>query len=219
MMGLFHTDERLPVTDYSRMPRMKWPLVVAAFGFVVAIPAWADEVAERPELILYPAYKAQLQLAEATVGGGNSAAVATTESDRAFNEYRPPIFFSANKLHQYLGIGSITLATLALLAPKDDDGGHGAFGAGAAALGAGAVVTGLLVHGEDVGFSQGLTDPDNLHAIFGTLGAAGFIAAAAEGGEKEEDGEDGGDGDGSSTHAALGIAGYASMLIGIRIAW
>lgn len=199
---------------------MKWSLVVAAFGFVVAIPAWADEIAERQELVLYPAYKAQLQLAEATVGGGNTAAVATTESDRAFNEYRPPILFSANKLHQYLGIGSITLATLALLAPKDDDSGHGAFGAGAAALGGAAVISGLIVHGEDVGFSKGITDPDNLHAIFGTLGAAGFIAAAAEGGEKDEDDEDGGGGgDGNSTHATLGIAGYASMLIGIRIAW
>lgn len=196
---------------------MKWSLLVAACLFVVA-PAQADEGTERVELVLYPAYKAQLQLAEAAVAGGSTTAVADAESERAFNEHRPPLFFSANKLHQYLGIGSITLATLALLAPKDDDGGHGAFGAGAAALGAGAVVTGLLVHGDDVGFSKGITDPDNLHALFGTLGAAGFIAAAAEGGEKDEDDEDGG-GDGSSTHATLGIAGYASMLIGIRIAW
>jgi hypothetical protein len=199
---------------------MKGWLFALILSVVIASPAWSDDFSEQQELTLYPAYKAQLQLAEATTGGASAAPAANSESDRAFNEYRPPVFFSANKLHQFLGIGSITLATLALLAPKDDDSGHGAFGAGAAALGAGAVVTGLMVHGEDVGFSQGISDPDNLHAIFATLGAAGFIAAAAEGGEKEEDNdEDGGGGDGSSTHATFGIVGYASMLIGIRIAW
>jgi hypothetical protein len=196
------------------MPRMKWSRV-AVLSLWVAMPAWAEAAAGEQELVLYPRYKAQLQLAEAATGSDASAAAVNAESERAFNEYRPPLF-SANKLHQYLGIGSLTLATLALLAPKDDDSGHPAFGAGAAALGGAAVVSGLIVHGEDVGFSKGLSDPDNLHAIFGTLGAAGFIAAAAEGGEGEDD-EDGGDG--GSTHAALGIAGYASMLIGIRIAW
>lgn len=193
--------------------------LVAVLSVVMASPAWAGKVAEQQELTLYPTYKAQLQLAEATTEAASAAPAANAESDRAFNEYRPPRIFSANKLHQYLGIGSITLATLALLAPKDDDSGHGVFGAGAAALGAGAVVTGLIVHGEDVGFSQGISDPDNLHAIFATLGAAGFIAAAAEGGEKDEDDEDGGGGDGSSTHATFGVVGYASMLLGIRIAW
>lgn len=195
---------------------MKWSLLALVLSFTTPLSAWAEEIVERQSLILYPTYKAQLQLAEAAVGDVNSAPMMTEEDDRAFNEYRPPLLFSANKLHQYLGIGSITLATLALLAPKDDDSGHGAFGAGAAALGGAAVVTGLMVHGEDVGFSQGISDPDNLHAIFGTLGAAGFIAAAAQGGEKEDDE---GDGDGSSTHATLGVAGYVSMLIGIRIAW
>lgn len=197
---------------------MKW-LLATVWCFALASPARADELAEQQELTLYPDYKAQLQLAEAATGEGGSASAKNAESERAFNEYRPPRFFSANKLHQYLGIGSITLATLALLAPKDDDSGHGAFGAGAAALGGAAVVTGLLVHGEDVGFSKGISDPDNLHAIFGTLGAAGFIAAAAEGGEKDEDDEDGGGSDGNKNHATFGIIGYTSMLIGIRIAW
>lgn len=189
-------------------------LLAALLCFVVVLPTWADEPAQRDQLMLYPAYKAQVQLAAAGNGDESGASEATAESEHAFADYRPPLF-SANKLHQYLGIGSITLATLALLVPKDDDSGHGAFGAGAAALGGAAVVSGLIVHGEDVGVSQGLSDPDNLHAIFGTLGAAGFIAAASEGGEEEDEG-DGGD---QSSHAALGIAGYTAMLIGIRITW
>lgn len=195
---------------------MKWTHFAVALGFTVVAPAWADELAGQA-LTLYPDYKAQVQLAEAATGGNSTTPITNDENERAFKEYRPPLF-SANKLHQYLGIGSITLATLALLAPKDDDSGHGAFGAGAAALGGAAVISGLMVHGEDVGISKGFSDPDNLHALFGTLGAAGFIAAAARGGENDNEGGGGSNGS-NRTHATLGIVGYTSMLIGIRIAW
>lgn len=199
---------------------MRHSQIIVMLCLAIALPAWAAGDEGAVELTLFPVYKAQVQLADAGSGAGNSAAMAPDANERAFADYRPPRF-SANKLHQYLGIGSLTLATLAIISPKDDDGGHTVFGAGAAALGAGAVVSGLIVHGDDVGFSQGMSDPDNLHALFATLGAAGYIAAASVGGEKDDDeDEEGDDGDdGGNYHAILGITGYASMLIGIRIAW
>jgi hypothetical protein len=86
-------------------------------------------------------------------------------------------WFNGNKAHKYLGIGSIALATLALLSPKEEDGAHEAFAKGAAALGGAAVASGLVVHWDDIANGGGLSDPDNQHAL---LGALGFALAVSE---------------------------------------
>ncbi len=184
-------------------------------GFLLILLCSAATVsAEQPsqgvELTLFPNYRAQLQLADATESESVAQAVSQEANSASASEFHAPLF-TPNKAHQYLGLGSIALATLALLSPKEeegeeDEGGlHGALATGAAIMGGAAVASGLVVHGEDVGLSYGMSDPDNQHAALATLGALGFIAAVAQGGEEN--------------HAAFGVAGYVAMAIGIRLNW
>ncbi len=114
-------------------------------------------------------------------------------------------WFNGNKAHKYLGIGSIALATLALLSPKEEDGPHEAFAKGAAALGGAAVASGLVVHWDDIANGGGLSDPDNQHALLSALGALGFALAVSEAPEAE--------------HAGPGAVGFVAMAIGIRLTW
>jgi len=127
-----------------------------------------------------------------------------------------PRLFTANKIHKYLGIGSMVLATATVFVDKGDDdenegggesggGLHQTLGTGAAALGVAAVATGLTFHYDDLKFSNGLRDPDNLHALLGTLGTLGYLYAVQTAG-------DGG-------HAGAGILGAASMFYAIKLTW
>ena len=118
-------------------------------------------------------------------------------------EYRDRMF-TANKLHKYLGIGSIGAAGLTLLMPKEEDGTHEAFGKAAAALGVGALITGAIFHRDDINFSNGFKDPDNLHILLTTLGSLGFLNAASEA---------------PDSHAGSGIVGGLSMAVGIKMVW
>jgi len=113
---------------------------------------------------------------------------------------------TANKVHKYLGIGSIALAGMTLLAPKKKgDSLHHKFGQGAAVLGTGAVATGLVWHYEDIHLKNGIKDPDNLHALLGSLGALGFIMAVNAAPD--------------SPHPTYGGGGAVSMLAAIKINW
>lgn len=165
---------------------------------------YAEQPSQAVELTPFPEYQAQVQLADATESESLTPTAAQASNDADVGEFHEPLF-TPNKMHKYLGLGSITLATLALLSPKEEDGPHSAFATGAAVLGGAAVASGLIVHGDDVGLSYGISDPDNQHAVLGTIGALGFAAAVAQGGEKY--------------HAVYGVAGYVAMAIGIRINW
>lgn len=114
-------------------------------------------------------------------------------------------WFTKNKLHQYLGIGSLGAATLAVLSPKEEGGAHEHFAEGAVALGSLAVLSGLAFHYEDLSVRNGTRNPDNWHALLGMLGALGFAAAVGEAPE--------------SGHSGVGIAGYASMIAAIKLTW
>ncbi|MDH5731276.1 MAG: hypothetical protein OEZ58_20010 [Gammaproteobacteria bacterium] len=124
------------------------------------------------------------------------------------------------KLHQYAGLGAITLATAAILSPKPEDedeygnevitnpesGPHHALAEGATAMAALASATGLVFHLKDLNFASGFyKDPDNWHALLGALGTAGFVIATGLAG--------------AEPHAVYGIAGYTSMLVAIKIVW
>lgn len=120
-----------------------------------------------------------------------------------------PVFkerwFTANKLHQYLGLGSLAMATVAAVLPKEEDAPHEYFAKGAAIFGGAAVATGLAFHFEDLSLKGGFSNPDNIHAALSTLGALGFLLAvdkAPEGG-----------------HAGLGLSGAVLMLGGIKYTW
>ena len=124
-----------------------------------------------------------------------------------------PVFkedwLTANKMHKYLGIGSLSLALLAAIAPKPpkdkpDDGNHKALAEGAAVLGGAAVATGLMFHYDDI-FDYGASDPDNLHATYATLGAIGFAMAVSDAP--------------AAQHVGYGVLGAVLMGIGIKYTW
>lgn len=133
------------------------------------------------------------------MGGGGGEAPAQA------SEYKPR-WFTKNKVHQYLGIGSIAAAGLTLLAPKEDEpSAHHSLGEAAAGLGVAAVLTGLIFHWEDIQLSNGLRDPDNLHATLTTLGTLGYLGAVSDAPE--------------SGHGGLGAFGAISMAVGIKMTW
>ena len=122
----------------------------------------------------------------------------------AASEYEDRMF-TGNKIHKYLGIGSIAAAVLTALSPKEEDGPHEYFAKTSAVLGIGAVATGLGFHYEDIGMDGGLKDPDNLHALWAGLGAIGIASAAAIGPD--------------SPHQTLGTLGGIAMIIGVKYTW
>lgn len=131
-------------------------------------------------------------------------AEADTPAGESFETFEEP-WFNGNKLHKYLGIGSLALATLAVLSPKEEGGPHEYFAEGAAALGGAAVASGLTVHWDDIEVRNGISDPDNQHALLSTLGALGFLLAVSEAP--------------TASHAGPGSLGYIAMAVGMRITW
>ena len=119
-------------------------------------------------------------------------------------------WFTGNKVHQYLGIGSLALAALTVVVPKPpqdnlSSGSHRALAEGAAALGGAAIVSGLTFHYKDLSLHHFAKNPDNWHALLGTLGTLGYLAAISAAPE--------------DSHSTYGIAGAAAMLTAIKITW
>lgn len=172
---------------------------VLALGY---LPALADETPAHWTLDTSPRAE-WLQLAsadDANEAGAAEQGSATTVKPE-FKEH----LVTASKIHKYLGIGSLGMAGLTLLAPKEEDGAHEYLAKGAAALGVGAIITGLMFHWDDIELNQGFDNPDNLHALLTTLGTMGYLAAVSEAPD--------------SGHAGFGAAGAISMAIGIKITW
>ncbi|MGD8639930.1 MAG: hypothetical protein PVG89_04845 [Gammaproteobacteria bacterium] len=149
-------------------------------------------------------YKVAMSPAFLSLGEQQSMEMTQGSTEMSEGGYEDRMF-TANKIHKYLGIGSIGAALLAVISPKEEDGAHEAFAKTSAALGLGAVATGLVFHWEDIGIQGGFSDPDNLHALFAGLGALGLAAAASEGPE--------------SPHATYGSLGAISMMVGIKYTW
>ncbi len=136
----------------------------------------------------------------------NATGESTSSVDTAFKEP----WFTANKWHQYFGLGSLALATLTAIVPKpsEDDpetGIHPTLANSAAILGGAAVASGLVFHYEDLSWKNFTKNPDNWHALLGALGTLGYVAAIA-------DAPDG-------NHPTYGIVGAVSMLAAIKITW
>lgn len=121
----------------------------------------------------------------------------------------PPLsdrpWVTANRVHQYLGLASIALATLTVLSPKEENGPHEYFAKGAAALGGAAIASGFIVHSDDISLSNGWGDPDNQHALLTTIGTLGYLLAVSQAPD--------------STHAGAGMTGFVAMALGIRLTW
>ena len=133
-----------------------------------------------------------------------SSSMQSSDDNEAASNYKDRMF-TGNKIHKYLGIGSVGAALLTILMPKEEDGPHEYFAKTSAVLGVGAVATGLGFHYEDISMSGGFKDPDNLHALWAGLGAVGLGMAASTGPD--------------APHAAYGALGTISMMIGIKYTW
>ena len=154
--------------------------------------------AEQPGLL-------QLSAAKTPAGGEFTKMPAGIKDKPVFEED----WLTANKIHKYLGIGSITLAILTALVPKPTPdntgkGSHKKLAEGAAVLGGAAVATGVMFHHDDI-FNYGMSDPDNLHATYATLGAIGFAMAVSAAPADE--------------HVGYGILGAVLMAVGIKYTW
>ncbi len=178
--------------------------ILGGTAFAMSLPflaSAAHAADDQPTYDLKSAYENSIVIAQAEAAAAVGKQGGTAEMETPFEESA----FTANKIHKYLGIGSLGLVGLALLAPKEDGNSlHHNLAIGAATLGVGAVATGLTFHYKDLNFKR-LTDPDTVHALLGTLAAACFLAAVSEAPE--------------SGHPALGIAGTVFMLTAVKVTW
>jgi len=130
-------------------------------------------------------------------------------------------YFTSNKMHMYLGLGSLVAAGLTGLTAPDGEGvvtnqsskntAHAYLAETTLALAGAAIASGLYLHWDDVNVENGLMDPDNLHMILTILGAAGYAYAISK--------APGVIGGSSNGHSGAGIAGAAFMLTGIAFEW
>ncbi len=173
----------------------------------IADPVWSV-VPDNPTLTMPP-----LRLAQAE-GGMDADGNLRMHAGPGDEETWHAPWLTGNKLHQYLGIGSLLAAGLAAVtAPESEDGGstndskgfHHYAGWTAAGLAGAAVGTGLVFHLDDIRLRDGFLDPDNLHALLGILATTAYFVAVTSAPD--------------TSHAGMGIAGAAAMLISIKLAW
>ncbi len=150
-------------------------------------------------------YLASTETSAETNAAGNAKAGTTAVMNKTEKPAYEERYFTANKVHQYLGIGSILAAGGTLLAPKEEDGAHETLARTAAGLGVAAIVTGLLFHWDDFNLSDGVKDTDNLHVMLTTAGTLGYLAAVSAAPD--------------SGHAGFGGLGAIAMAIGIKMNW
>ena len=144
----------------------------------------------------------------------NSLAVCAGEmtnsnSSQSQDEYSAP-WFTTNKSHQYLGLGALMLGSLTAIAPKPNandykDSLHYKLALGATYLGGAAVGTGFVFHYKDLSLKNMFHNPDNLHAMFATVGALGFLWAINIAPDE--------------SHTTPGIVGLAGMATAVKITW
>lgn len=133
-------------------------------------------------------------------------------------------WFTGNKMHMYLGLGSLLAAGITGLTAPDSEGvvatvppqsstntTHYYAANAAAALGGAAIVSGLFFHLEDINLDSGLLDPDMLHMLLGIAGTAAYVYAISKA-PKVLGGPPAG-------HPAAGIAGAGLMFTGILLEW
>lgn len=140
------------------------------------------------------------------------------------SDFEPPLFSGSNA-HKYLGLATIVGAVLTGSnhppenecetgpcpppQPRETDGAHAKLARATVALAAATVVTGLVAHWDDFHLEDGITDPDNMHALLGTAGMLTMAYAVSRAADPWN----------SNSHAGKAIAGAAMMAVAIKITW
>jgi hypothetical protein len=135
----------------------------------------------------------------------------------ATREVKDP-WFTANKVHEYLGLGTILLAAAtAATAPEGcetncanyqppTNGTHAKLGRATRAMALSAVATGIAFHWDDIHlFEDGLKDPDTQHWLLAGTGA--LLLANAVGRAP------------AHSHSTQAELGALMMLAAIKITW
>jgi len=138
-------------------------------------------------------------------------------------DFKPPLF-SAGKVHQYLGIGTVVLAGLTALShpeeecegascptnqPREVNGSHARLAKATVAMAAATIATGLYAHWDDFNLADGLADPDNLHVLLAVTGAALMAYAVNLSANSAV----------PVNHAAIAEAGALGMVVAIKLNW
>ena len=155
-----------------------------------------------------------------TLSADASTGATMTEAEKQLlaqsKKFEPPTF-SASNAHKFMGLTTVALVALtALTAPEEEEGAtvstksrtqgtHQSLGRTAAVMAAATVTSGLLAHWDDFHLEDGITDPDNLHAMLGALGSLAMLNAVSKA-----------PGDG---HPASGLAGGVAMAAAIKLTW
>lgn len=139
------------------------------------------------------------------------------------SEFEPPLLSGSNA-HKYLGLGTIVFAALTgvtapdehecdtagcVQQPRETDGTHAKLARATVAMAAATVVTGLVSHWDDFHLEDGLTDPDNLHALLGTAGMLTMAYAVSRAADPYD----------SNDHAGTAITGAVLMAVAIKVTW
>lgn len=138
-------------------------------------------------------------------------------------EFEPPMF-TGSKMHQYLGIATVTAAALTFAThfhpcegpscgpqpPRQTNGAHAKWGKATAVLAVATVASGLISHWDDFHKEDGISDPDNLHVLLGVTGAVLMAYAINKSANSSTT---------PTSHAAMAELGALSMVTAIKLTW
>lgn len=136
-------------------------------------------------------------------------------------EFKPPLI-SGRKVHQYLGLGTVVLAGLTMMAaPETEEGAssaqprqtsgttHTRLARATAAMAVATVMTGLIFHWDDIHWEDPFTDPDKMHARLAAAGALMMLYAVNKSAKSSV----------PTSHAGIAELGAATMLVAIKLTW
>lgn len=191
--------------------KLDYKIVLAALcAAVISVPAQASDLGVDSATSHYAGSATTLQLAmnddAASSTMDNTASVASPTTVKL-----PGL--TGNKVHQYLGLGTLALVGLTALTAPDHEGNqakptsgtHQTLGRAAAAMAAATVTTGLVYHWKDFHLEDGLADPDNLHVMLAGAGALAMLYAVSRAPD--------------SGHSGTGILGGLAMGVAIKLTW
>lgn len=135
-------------------------------------------------------------------------------------------WLTLNKTHKYLGVSTILAALATMLTapgeaceqncpppsqqpPRNRTGTHAKLARATVGLATATIFTGVLAHWDDIHWNNGITDPDNLHALLGITGTVLMAKAVNKSA-------------GSTvpvSHAGQAELGALLMAIGIKLEW
>ena len=222
MKGIITND--LPLQRLSQMASSFINLMSAAALGLAALSAtaFAEEaefdvpLASSPYVRDYEAFK--LAAADdAATGVKKSASTAPAAGSSRFE----PATFTGSDAHKYLGLATIVGAALTALTapeecesncgqtPRQTSGTHAKLAKTTVALAAATIISGMLVHWDDIHLADGIRDPDNLHVLLGVTGAALMMYAVNRSKNSAV----------PVSHAGIAELGALGMVAAIKITW